>query len=247
MLQVPIAATAEAPKKLMVIETFAGSHPVGRHFQHLQTQQQQQQQSTVPYRLAAYAAVESHRPVGEKYRAPQAEALGLTPFHHLSLRARVEDPAAHSQLVKFVRDELRSSGLDGVVVFGGPPCKKFSQAGSLAEKRQKSLNTAQNRTLQAAQSGLEQLDQSQAAGDAVSAAAVAEAEQLVAAARRVREAAADAVVQHELDVQAAEAMVSSFLKLFQDIKKECRGSGNVPCHLVMENPYSSAKKALWNR
>lgn len=138
------------------------------------------------------------------------------------------------------------SRLDGVVVFGGPPCKKFSQAGSLAETRQKALNTAQD-DLQAAQSELEQLKQSQAAGDAVSAAAVAEAEQLVAAARRAREAAADAVVQHELDVQAAEAMVSSFLKLFQDIKNECRESGNAPCHLVMENPYSSAKKALWNR
>jgi hypothetical protein len=67
-----------------VIEAFAGSHPVGRHFQHLQGQQQ-----PAPYSLAAYAAVESE--AGARYRAPAPESMGLTPAHHLDLHAKVED------------------------------------------------------------------------------------------------------------------------------------------------------------
>jgi hypothetical protein len=81
------AAAPPPPKRLLVIEMFAGSHPVGRRFQHLQTQQQQQQ--SAPYSLAAYAAIEIAD--GERYRAPAPEVMGLAPAHHLDLHASVEN------------------------------------------------------------------------------------------------------------------------------------------------------------
>jgi hypothetical protein len=227
-----------------VIDAFAGAHSVGLHFQHQHGQQQQQRPA--PYSLAAYAAIEAQQPVAEKYRAPAADSLGLTPEHYLSLHAKVEDPAVQEQLLDLMHRELRTGSLHGVVVFGGPPCQKFSKANRQSEQLKAALQTAQDALL-AAESELQPLLQSQAAGGSVSAAALAEAQNRVAAAGRVCEAAAHAVVQHELDVQAAEAVVSSFLRLFWGIKQMCMAAGNVPCHLVMENPCSTAEKALWNR
>jgi hypothetical protein len=229
-----------------VIEVFAGSHPVGRHFQHLRSQQQ-----PAPYSLAAYAAIEEKQPEGKKYRAPTAESLGLTPEHYLSLHTKVQDADARTELLDLMRTELHTSDLDGVVVFGGPPCEKFSNAGPQPEQRKAALQSAQD-ALEAAERRLEQLSQSQAAGGASSSAALEGAQRRVAEARSACDAAADAVVrQDDLDVVGAEAVVASFLGLFLDIKEECRKArmptGPVPCHLAMENPYSTADKALWNR
>lgn len=223
-----------------MIEVFAGSHPVGRHFQHLRSQQQ-----PAPYSLAAYAAIEEKQPEGERYRAPAAESLGLTPEHYLSLHTKVQDADARTELLDLVRTELHTSDLqlDGVVVFGGPPCEKFSNAGPQAEQRKAALQSAQD-ALEAAERRLEQLSQSQAAGGASSSAALEAflgAQHRVAEARSACDAAADAVVrQDDLDVVGAEAVVASFLGLFLDIKEECRKAcmptGPVPCHLAMENP-----------
>jgi hypothetical protein len=148
------------------------------------------------------------------------------------------------QLLDFVRRELQSVNLHGVVVFGGPPCDKFSSAGPLFMQQWDILPTARAE-LENAERRLKML---RVVGKkVVSAEEREEAENRVAQAQRIYRAAADAVAQDDLEVQTAEGLAASFLKLFQDIQKECQAAGNVPCHLVMENPYSSADRALWNR
>lgn len=235
-------AAAKAPKSLLAIEVFAGSHPVGRHIQHLQAQQQQ-----APYTLAAYAAIEVRQPHGDKYRVPEAAALGLTAEHHLSLHARVEDDAAREKLLSFVRSELKTSRLDAVVMFGGPPCEMYSNAGPQYRKELKALNEAQA----SYDSALRQLQQLQkpakAAGEPVLNGGLADAEQRLQQAQQNLESAKAPVVKHKLGVVAADATVASFLSLYQEIQQECKASDQTLCHCVMENPYSSADKALWNR
>jgi 3-methyladenine DNA glycosylase/8-oxoguanine DNA glycosylase len=98
-----------------------------------------------------------------------------------------------------------------------------------------------------AQRQLDQLLQMQADGGAVPAAKVNRARRLVISTEEAYEAAAEAVAKDELDVQAADAVVSSFLQLFQEIQQEFQAAGNVPCHPIMKNPYSIAERALWNR
>lgn len=206
----------------------------------------QHQQQPSPYSLAAYAAIEMQQPDGKKFRAPEPQALGLTPEHHLSLHARVQDPAARTALIDFVRHELQGSGLDGVVVFGGPPCTKYSNADKQFWIRKERLEQTQVAHADA-QTQLQQLLQTQADGGAVPAGQLARARGLVVSTEEAYAASAAAVANHELEVQAADEIVSSFLTLFQEIQQECKKAGNVPCHLVMENPYSSADRALWNR
>jgi hypothetical protein len=92
------AAATPSPKRLLVIEAFAGSHPVGRHFHTLHAQQQ-----PAPYSLAAYAAVEMAD--GERYRAPAPEAMGLTPAHHLDLHGKVEDSTTQVCSARLVQAE----------------------------------------------------------------------------------------------------------------------------------------------
>jgi hypothetical protein len=92
-----------------------------------------------------------------------------------------------------------------------------------------------------------QLLQMQADGGAVPAAKIDRARRLVISTEEAYTAAAEAVAKDELDVQAADAVVSSFLQLFEEIRQECQAAGDVPCHLVMKNPYSVAERALWNR
>jgi hypothetical protein len=224
-----------------VIEVFAGSHPVGRHFQHLQSQQEPD-----AYSVAAYAAIEAQQPNGEKFKAPEPHTLGITPAHHLSLHARVEHTDAQTKLLDFVRRELQGFGLHGVVVFGGPPCTKYSNADKQFRLRQENLFQTEL-AHDGAERQLDRLLQSQADGDAVPAVKLARARRLLVSTKAAYEAAADAVMKDELEVQAADAVVSSFLQLFKDIQQECKAAGDVPCHLVMENPYSSADRALWNR
>jgi hypothetical protein len=101
-----------------------------------------------------------------------------------------------------------------------------------------------------AQRQLGQLLQMQADGGAVpaqQAAKIDRARRLVVSTEEAYTAAAEAVAKDELDVLAADAVVSSFLSLFQEIQQECQAAGNVPCNLVMENTYSIAERALWNR
>jgi hypothetical protein len=143
-----------------------------------------------------------------------------------------------------VRSELQGSNLHGVVVFGGPPCKKFCNAAPLVRQQRDILPTAKA-NLDAAESRLKLLKV--VGKKVVSAEERAEAESKVAQALRIYRAAADAVAQDDLGLRAAEDVVTSFLKLFQDIQMHCAAAGNVPCHLVMENPYSAADRALWNR
>jgi hypothetical protein len=135
----------------------------------------------------------------------------------------------------------------GVVVFGGPPCKKFCNASSHVLKQRAILPTAKAH-LDKAESHLKML---KVVGNlpekVVSGEELAEAKSQVAKALQLYRAAANAVAIDDAGLRAAEDLVTSFLNLFQDIQMHCTAAGNVPCHLVMENPYSSADRALWNR
>lgn len=236
------AAAAKAPKRLLAIEVCAGSHPVGRHIQHLQAQQQQS-----PYTLAAYAAIEVQPPNGAKYRAPEPAALGLTAEHHLSLPARVEDPAARQELLSFVRSELKNSRPDAVVMFGGPPCDTYSNAWPQYRKELKALNEAQA-SYDSAFRQLQQLQKpAKAAGKPVLNGGLADAQQHLQQAIQNLERAKAPLMKREVDVEDADAVVSNFLSLCQEIQQECKASGQTPYHRVMENLYSSTDKALWNR
>lgn len=235
----------QGPKRLLAIETFAGSHPVGRHFQYLRLHASELQPA--PYSLAAYAAIEAEG--GQQYRAPEPESLGLAPEHHLDLQGMVQDPAIQAQLLEFVRRELQSSALHEVVVFGGPPCKMYSTANVHRQQRELALRDAQAAVAGAGRH-LQDLLQTLATPNLVSAEDIAEAWRRLdnaESALRACEAAADAVRQDEQRVREADAVVSSFLGLFKDIQRECQAACKTPCHLVMENPYSIPDWALWNR
>lgn len=131
----------------------------------------------------------------------------------------------------------------GVVVFGGPPCKKFCNASSQVLKQRAILPTAKARLDDAERclSLLKGVDKKMVSGEKL-----AEAESKVAEALQIYRAVANAVAKDDAGLRAAEDLVTSFLNLFQDIQMHCTAAG-VPCHLVMENPYSSADRALWNR
>jgi hypothetical protein len=46
------------------------------------------------------------------------------------------------------------------------------------------------------------------------------------------------------ELENSDQLVSDFIALFQTIKT---ASGQRPCYLIMENPYSRADRGLWNR
>jgi hypothetical protein len=246
MCVVCLLQETKAPSRLLVIEAFAGSHPVGRHFQNLHAQQH-----PAPYSLAAYAAIEAEK--GSECATPAPETLGLTPAHHLSLRpAGVEDDSTRAQLISFVHEQLQESSLDGVVVFARPPCKVYTNANSRVRarntQRQQALVDAEA-ACDHAQMQLDELMQSEEADMSVAAlrSAVSAAASRLADAEAARKAAANAVEQGDLELHAADAVVINFLSLFQDVQQACQADGIVPCHLVMENSYSTADRALWNR
>lgn len=231
------------PKRLLAIEVFAGSHPVGHHFQELRLQAVQPQPQPVPCSLLAYAAIELQD--GQQYRAPGPEALGLTPLHHLDLHGDVQEPA-QAQLLTFVYQELEAAAIDTVVVFGGPPCKEYSKANAAKKQHKTALMDAQAAFAEA-ESQLRALQHILASPRPVSAEVIEDTQRRVDNTRsawQARKKALEAVLMDKAHTRQADAVVSSFLALFNDIQQ---AAGNTPCHLVMENPYSDTDKALWNR
>jgi hypothetical protein len=235
----------QGPKRLLAIEVFAGSHPVGCHFQELRLQAlQQQQQQLAPYSLAAYAAVELQD--GQQFKAPEAKSLGLAPTCHLDLHGDVQEPAVQAKLLEFVRKQLKASALDEVVVFGGPPCTEYSNANVHKQKHKKDLKAAQEAFADVAKQ-LRALRHVLASTRQVSIEMIEDIQCKVDKARsewQARKTALEEVLKDEEGARQADAVVSSFLKLFKDIQQ---AAGNTPCHLVMENPYSATSKALWDR
>lgn len=59
-------------------------------------------------------------------------------------------------------------------------------------------------------------------------------------------AAAEERSQVEAKILESDALVTSFLVMFKRIEAECEGRGK-PCYIIMENPYSTRARALWNR
>jgi hypothetical protein len=133
-----------------------------------------------------------------------------------------------------------------VVVFGGPPCTKFCNAGSLFRPQREVLLTAKAE-LEAAEKRWKMLKVVGKSSTVASAEQRAEAESKVAEAQEIYRAAEAAVAQDDLGVREADGLVSRFLSLFQELQRKCQADGDVPCHLLMENPYSAEDRALWNR
>jgi hypothetical protein len=216
----------QGPKGLLAIEVFAGSHPVARHFKEIRLQTAQQ--PPLPYSLVAYAAIEAKE--GQKYRAPGPEALGLAPKHYLDLHGNVQHLATQGGLLRFVRSGLRSCALDEVVVFGGPPCRAYSNANVHRQQHEQALINA-NDTLADARGHLHQQLLTGATGSAAGAFEEFEAEarrrlDKAQAAWDVYKTAADAVEKDVLDALEADEVVSDFLALFKDIQRECQAAAH---------------------
>lgn len=243
LAKVPLAqSTLPATKRLLVIEVFAGSHPVGRHCKALQEAQQQ-----APYSIAAYAAVELVQPQGDKYKAPSPTKLNLPAEHCLSLSgADIQDPDVVQQLVQFVRSSLRTASPSAVVVFGGLPCTKYCNAGPHYWRAKAQRDAAWTEYKAAAK----QLHLELEAVESVSlpeSQSVADLHQGMIAAEAQLAQAEKALRKFTEDLRTADDLVQSFLDLFKEIEQECKKPREAPCHLAMENPYSCAEKGLWNR
>jgi hypothetical protein len=185
------AVVTAPPPKLLIVEAFAGSHPVAFHTQR-ELLRAGAGGAAPAFALAAYAAVE----LEPQHGVPTAGDLRLPEERFLNITGSVSDQATHDVLLAFVRARLAQTGnnrrVDGVLVFGGPPCTEYSQAKVVSKM--------------------------------------------------------DPLVRKR-KLEAADALVASFLRLFKGIEAECSGSagGARPAFLVMENPQSRPDRALWNR
>lgn len=114
-----------AAVNLLVIEIFAGSYSAGRLVARLNS-------SNTGIRASAYAAVElDPKSIN---RAPNSSLYGIPDHeeHTLLINGSIADPAVHGKLLLFVQRMLRQSAdgsgpvIDGVMLFGGPPCTMYS-------------------------------------------------------------------------------------------------------------------------
>jgi hypothetical protein len=243
---------------ILVVEAFAGSHPVARAAPAFAAA------AAGGARICAYAGVELLQ-----HRAPTAQEAGVDAAHYLCLGPGAPDgdvasPETQRDVAEFVARRLRLLGVGAVLVIGGPPCQSYSNASNDAVKfpARYALRDA-DRALRdalaaraAAAAAVEDLcargGVGAAAGDSLSAAEAAarEARKRVEACQHAAAAAAEAAkaeaVEDAAKLQGADALVRAFLALAAAVESEARARG-VPCYTVMENPYSSRDRGLWNR
>lgn len=217
--------------KLLVIEAFAGSFSVARY---IQQQLQQEAEGAAPgsttFKAVAYAAIEKEPVSGDMYKPPTVADMGLRQQDILILQPRgVDEESVSEELIAFVKGRLSDAacGVEAVVVLGGPPCTAYTSVRSDVS--------------QAWKKAVEEYRQGEASNQPRSA-SQEEAQQLTQAVAESKLGAFGA------ELKTADALVKSFLDLFQGVESECERSDPQPgCYILMENPYSVSATALWNR
>ncbi|GBF92664.1 hypothetical protein Rsub_05033 [Raphidocelis subcapitata] len=255
-MQRPASGTAQkgSGPSLLVVEAFAGSFSVGRAAAAVA--------QGGAARVVAYAGVELNGQFASN--APKAGAIGVAAADALILGPNgrgggdMNAPETHAAVLEFVVQRLRR--VDAVAVLGGPPCQRYSAASKDTARfpAHYDLQAAEVALFEALRESAAEAARAEAAraSDAASPAAAAaeraasKARERVAAckaevAKRTaeawEEAAADAA-----GLQDSDRLVRAFLHLYKAVEAEAHARG-VPCFLVMENPYSSRDRGLWNR
>uniref|UniRef100_A0A383W5P4 Uncharacterized protein n=1 Tax=Tetradesmus obliquus TaxID=3088 RepID=A0A383W5P4_TETOB len=116
-----------AAVQLLVVEAFAGTYPVARVLQHVNSSVQ----SALGVRLQAYVGIEVQEELAKK--APSADDLGLDKQHYLNFKGQqdtgdIQSPSVQQKVLDFVRSKLQDKqlGIDAALVFGGPTCTVYS-------------------------------------------------------------------------------------------------------------------------
>lgn len=114
--------TAQTALNLLVIEIFAGSYSAGRLTARLNN-------DSLGINISAYAAVE----LTQGWAPPSLESLGVKdPDRCLLINGSITDPVVRDQLRQFMQRMLyqstsgRGPRIDGIMLFGGPPCTNYS-------------------------------------------------------------------------------------------------------------------------
>jgi hypothetical protein len=162
-----------------------------------------------------------------------------------------------------------SGALDAVAVYGGPPCQRYSAAAAdpirfplryKLRDAERALHEALKANAAAA-AALHDANRQPAAKSkraakvweaqriAAGEAAAAAREHLAAAQEELSQwetAAREEAAKDAAGLQDSDRLVRSFLHLYKAVEAEAHARG-VPCFVVMENPYSSRDRGLWNR
>lgn len=228
---------------LLVVEAFAGSCPVARHFQTVVSNDPTQ---GVPYQLKAYAAIEANSKLAAK--APTATSIGLHADNCLVINDSVTAFPVQAGILEFVKSKLADEelGISTVVVFGGPPCDAYSLLRrEPAMTRLQASDAAYAQALQQYAQMVQPSCQTQPNSSRHDAyvAALRAADIMQSSIHR---AGAEAAA-YARKVLESDSCVKSFLGLFKAIEGLCQEADKQPCYLVMENPYARPGTALWNR
>ncbi|GBF92663.1 hypothetical protein Rsub_05032 [Raphidocelis subcapitata] len=254
---------AGSAPKLLVVEAFAGSYPVARAAPALA--------DAGVARVVAYAGIE----LTFADKAPGHEEMGIEAaedYMNLGVgktKGDVTSTEVRSTVVEFVRSRVQA--VDAVAVFGGPPCQSYSAAAAdttrfparykLCDAEHELFKALKaNAAAEAARHDIRSPLSNGGVGkraekvlaaklDAADTAATEARDRVEVSQLRIGElevAAREEAAADAAKLQGSDHLVRAFLHLYKAVEAEAHARG-VPCFLVMENPYSSRDRGLWNR